>query len=179
MEYIWNEYVDYKLKIKLGIYIFVFFTFQAGFIYIEAADNIKEAKKNYTIIHEKFLNWDNALYGIREYHRRKLYNLLIDMIGHEIETGMDYKISIPDVFEKKYYISDLFNARWLHIHGSTDPASIKEITEKGYVYIKEVERNKYLFSLSGRIEKFRIIETSAGRTVHLYLESIKLHSDIK
>lgn len=149
----------------------------AGFLYSNAADKLSEAKSNYSILREKFSNWDSGLYGVRSYHRRILNSILTDMIGREIETETDYRLSIPDILEKNYYNSDLYNTKWLHIHGRTDVSSINEISQKGTAYIKEIERNKYLFSMSGRILKFRIIETCAGRTIHLYLESVKIRRD--
>jgi len=105
--------------------------------------------------------------------------LLTDLIDSEIQTGRDYKISIPEVFEKRYYSSDLYNYNWLQIHGPADDTSIKWFAEKGSDYIKEVERNKYLFFLSGRIRKFRIVETGYGRSVHLYFESVKITDSVK
>jgi len=51
--------------------------------------------------------------------------------------------------------------------------------EKGSDYIKEVERNKYLFFLSGRIEKYRIVETGYGREIHLYLYSVKITESLE
>jgi hypothetical protein len=164
--------------IRLNIYLTVYILIHFIYISIEATE-LKEAKKNYAVLHELYINWNEALYGLRTHHRNRLYSILTEMIGKEIETGVDYRILIPDVFEKKYFDSDLNNAKWLYIHGNTDQTSIKSISEKGDKFIKEVERNKYLFSLSGKIQKFRLVETSSGRSVHLYLESVKLHSDIK
>lgn len=163
------------INIRLSLVIFIFFL--AGFIYSDAADSKNEANISYRVLREKFNNWDSALYGVRGYHRRRLYYLLVDLIGNEIATETDYRISLPDVIENRYYNSDLYNTKWLHIHGSTDLSSITAITEKGPGYIKEVERNKYLFSLSGRVKKFMIVESCTGRTVHLFLESVKLHMD--
>jgi len=163
---------------NIRIFLIIFFAFHIGFIYtITVADQDSNAGNNYAIIRYKFNNWDSALYGVRSYHRRVLNNLLIDLIGRNIKTGTDYIISISDILEKKYYNSDLYNAKWLHIHGRIDESTIKEITDKGTGYIKEVERNKYLFSLSGKIKKFRIIQNCAGRSVHLYLESVQLRRD--
>jgi len=126
-----------------------------------------------------YINWDSGFFGSRKLYRNRLYRLLTDMIASEIQTGSDYVISIPEVFEKRYYSSDLYNHNWLQIHGPADDLSIKWFAEKGSDYIKEVERNKHLFFLSGRIRKFRIVETGYGRTVHLYLESVKIEESIR
>lgn len=142
------------------------------------AENFTEKKSNYFTLQEMYDKWDAGLFGSRKLYRNRLNRLLTDMIGSDIQTGGDYKISIPDVFEKRYYSSDLYNYNWLQIYGPADDTSIKWFAEKGSDYIKEVERNKYLFFLSGRIKKFRITESEYERTVHLYLEYVNI-SDYK
>ncbi len=142
-------------------------------------DRTLKGRDNYTELKKMYDKWDSGLFGSRKFYRKKLYRLLTDMIGADMQTGRDYTVSIPEVFEKKYYSSDLYNQNWLHIHGPADDSSIREFAEKRDGYIKEVERNKHLFFLSGRVEKFRIIETGYGRNVHLYLESVKITQSIK
>jgi len=148
-------------------------------IKVHGEDLSDKKRDNYLQLKRMYDKWDSGLFGSRKYYKKQLYRLLTDMIGADIQTGRDYKISIPDILEKKYYSSDLYNQNWLHIHGAADISSIKEFAEKGSDYIKEVERNKYLFFLSGRIEKFRIIETGYGRTVHIYLDSVRITESIK
>jgi hypothetical protein len=138
------------------------------------AENYQNKINNYYTLKKMYSNWDAGLFGSRKLYRNRLHRLLIDMIGENIQTGGDYKISIPDVFEKRYYSSDLYNYNWLQIHGPADDTSIKWFAEKGGDFIKEVERNKHLFFLSGRIKKFRITESEYERTVHLYLEYVKI-----
>jgi len=146
---------------------------------IHAVDTSGEGRDNYIRLKIMYEKWNSGLFGSRNLYRRRLNRLLTDMIGKEIQTGLDYNILFADSIEKKYYSSNLYGCDWLHIHGETDRASIKEFSEKGDKYIKEVERNKHLFFLSGKIEKFRIVETGYGREVHLYLESIKISDSIK
>lgn len=136
-------------------------------------------RENYSALKKMYDKWDSGLFGSRKLYRNRLYRLLTDMIETDIQTGQDYRISIPDILEKKHYSSDLYNQNWLHIHGSADRSSIKRFAEKGDSYIKEVERNRYLFFLSGRVEKFKIVETAYGRNVHLYLETVKIADSIK
>lgn len=137
------------------------------------------SRENYSALKKMYEKWDSGLFGSRKLYRNRLYRLLTDMIETDIQTGQDYRISIPDVLEKKHYSSDLYNQNWLHIHGSADDSSIKWFAEKGDSYIKEIERNKLLFFLSGRVEKFRIVETGYGRNVHLYLETVKITDSVK
>jgi hypothetical protein len=164
-------------RIKSGVLILVL----SFFVAIEAhGESLKgTGRANYRELKKIYDKWDSGLFGSRKLYRNRLYRLLTDMIETDIETGKDYKVSIPDVFEKKYYSSDLYNQNWLQIHGPADDSSIKEFAEKGSSYIKEIERNKHLFSLSGKILKFRIIETGYGRNVHLYLDSVKIKESVK
>jgi len=162
---------------KLSILIFFISLLFMNAIYGE--DKSPDGRSNYLTLKKMYINWDNGLFGSRKLYRNRLYRLLTDMIETDIQTGGDYRVSIPDVFEKKYYSSDLYNYNWLHIHGPADDLSIKRFAEKGSDYIKEVERNKHLFFLSGRIKKFRIIETGKERTVHLYLEPVSITDSLK
>lgn len=146
---------------------------------VNGEGNDSKSRENYAELKKMYDKWDIGLFGSRKLYRNRLYRLLTDMIGRDIHTGQDYIVSIPDIFEKKHYSSDLYNQNWLHIHGTADDSSIKWFAEKGNSYVKEVERNKYLFFLSGRVEKFRIVETAYGRNVHLYLEKVKITDNIK
>lgn len=166
-----------KIKINMlslifisGVLIcFLSFFFISG---LHGEDKSTDKRSNYFTLQKMYDKWDTGFFGSRKLYRNRLNRLLTDMIGKDIQTGGDYKISIPDVFEKRYYSSDLYNYNWLQIHGPADDTSLKWFAEKGGDYIKEVERNKHLFFLSGRIRKFRITESDYGRTVHLYLESV-------
>jgi len=166
----------FNSNVKAGIIIILL----SFFCVIETrAENIKDnGSENYIVLKRMYDKWNSGLYGSRKLYRNRLYRLLTDMIETDIKTGRDYTVSIPDVFEKKYYSSDLYNQNWLHIHGEADNLSIRYFSEKGSDYIKEVERNNYLFFLSGRIRKFRIVETGYERNVHLYLESVKIAESV-
>ncbi len=187
-------------KIKTGIFILmlsVFLITDAGgedlslkpeerLISTQENDNKNDTKgrENYLLLKSAFDKWDSGLFGSRKYYRNRLNLLLSDMIGNDIVTARDFRISIPDVFEKRYYSSDLYNCNWLYIHGPADDSSIKMFAEKGNDYIKGVERNMDLFFLSGKVLKFRIGETSSGRysyerSIHIYLESVKIRDSIK
>lgn len=139
----------------------------------------ENGRTNYIILKNIYDRWNTGLYGSGGLYENRLYRLLVDMTGADIVTGKDYNISLPEVYEKKYYSSDLYNHKWLHIHGPVDESSLKKFKESGLDYIKEAERNKYLYHLSGKIEKFRIIENAYGNSVHLYLESVKISDSIK
>jgi len=169
-------------KIKSAILILLLTFFFIG--EVNGEELSRKGRDNYILLKRAYDKWDSGLFGSRKYYRKRLNRLLIDLIDTEIATGQDFTISIPEVFAKRYYSSDLYNQNWLNIHGPADDSSIKMFAEKGNDYIKEVERNKYLFFLSGKIVKFRIGEASPGRyqyerNIHLYLETVKITQSIK
>ncbi len=123
--------------------------------------------------------WDCGLFGSRKLCEDRLYRLLVEMIDADILTGRDYNIPVKNVYEKNYYSSDLYNQKWLHIHGPVDESSIKKFKESGIDYMKQVEKNKNLYFLSGKIKKFRIVKDGFERSIHLYLESVIITDSIK
>jgi hypothetical protein len=92
---------------------------------------------------------------------------------------MDYKISSSAMLSKKYYASDLYDHKWLHIYGDVDRESLKYLLSKGDNFIKDAELKKYLFFVSGKIRKFKIHDSSYGRSIHIYLESVKITDQVE
>lgn len=151
---------------------------------IYGADTGVRGRNNYYLLQKMFARWESGLFGSRNLYRNRLNRVLIEMIDDEIITGHDYTVSIPEIIEKRHYSSDLYNNNWLHIHGIIDDASLLDFKKKGIDYIKEVERNKYLYSLGGKIDKFRIVELQyerykCDRSVHLYLKTVRISDSIK
>jgi len=163
--------------IKSGLFIPILF-FLLMFE-VNGTDISINGRKNYSELKNIYDKWNNGLFGSRKYYRNRLFRLLTDMTGADIQTGKDYNVLIPDVFEKKYYSSDLYDQKWLNIRGPVDVSSKKEFELKGSNYIKELERNKNLFFLSGRVVDFRIVETEYSRSVTLYLDSVKIEESVK
>ncbi len=166
-----------KTRLKPFLFILLFITIIH--FDLSGADKQNAGRNNYLQLQKMFLRWDSGLFGSRKLYRNRLNRVLIDMIDAEISTGRDYNISLPEILEKKHYSSDLYNNSWLHVHGAVDEKSLLEFKNRGSDYIKEVERNKHLFSLTGKISKFRIVESQYERYkyyrgVHLYLESVKI-----
>jgi len=166
--------------------LLVFFTFISTslftFIFInhgDCEDLSSKGRINYYELKEAYDKWDLGLYGSRKYYRSRLNSLLTQKIGEYIRTEMDYNISIYDLVEKKYYASDLYNQKWLHIYGEPDRESLKYLLGKGDIFLEEAELKKYLFFISGKIRKFRIHESDYGRSIHLYLESVKITDKIE
>lgn len=158
----------------LKYFLLLFFLLLVLIGHGDCEDISSAGKLNYYEIKEMFDKWDLGLYGSRKYYRSRLLRLLNKKIGSYIHTEMDYKVSVYDMLEKEYYSSDLYNHKWLHFHGDADKESLKFLLEKGNNYMEDVELKKYLFFISGKIKTFRIDETDYGRSIHLYLESVKI-----
>ena len=169
---------------KSKYFLLVFFTF-LSFLFInfinqgDCEDLSSKGRINYYELKEAFDKWDAGLYGSRKYYRRRLNSLLNQKIGAYIRTEMDYKISSSALVGKKYYASDLYDHKWLHIHGAVDKESLKYLLGKGDNFIKDAELKKYLFFISGKIRKFWIHESDYGRSIHLYLESVKITDTVE
>ena len=163
-------------------FLLVFFTFIFTSFFVNHGDSEDISSKgriNYYELKEAYDKWDLGLYGSRKYYRRRLNSLLTQKIGAYIRTEMDYNISIYDLVEKKYYASDLYNHKWLHIYGEPDRESLKYLLGKGDSFIKDAELKKYLFFISGKIRKFKIDDSDYGRSIHLYLESVKITDKVE
>jgi hypothetical protein len=128
--------------------------------YGDSEDLSSTGRTNFYELKELYDKWDLGLYGSRKYFRSKLNSLLTKKIGSYIYSEMDYRISVYDMVEKRYYSSDLYNHKWLHFHGEVDKESLKYLLGKGY---NVIEDKKYLFFISGKIKKFRIHESEYGR----------------
>lgn len=171
------------LKLLKFSIIFIPFIFSPlSDLYSEEA--ISKGLDNYLKLKIMYDNWDTGLFGSRNHYRNRLNRLLLDMIDSEILTFRDYKISADDILIKKYYSSDLYNQHWLIIHGVPDEKSIREFKDKGADYLKDAEKNKRLFFLSGKIKRFRIFEShyeryKDERKVHIYLESVRITESYK
>ena len=177
-----NKYKKHSLLLFLTFFFFTFFEFffisHGDCEDLSSKDLLSIGRLNYYELKEAFDNWDLGLYGSRKYYRRRLNSFLTKKIGEYIRTEMDYKISIYDLVEKKYYSSDLYNQKWLHIHGEADKESLKYLIGKGDNFIRDMELKKYLFFISGKIKTFRIRESDYGRSIHLYLESVKISDSV-
>ena len=169
--------LENKYKKHFLLLFFTFFIFSL-ISHGDCEDLSSIGRLNYYELKEAFDKWDLGLYGSRKYYRSRLNSFLTKKIGAYVMTEMDYKISVYDLVEKKYYSSDLYNHKWLHIHGEADKESLKYLIEKWDNYIKDIELKKYLFFISGKIKKFKIHESDYGRSIHLYLESVKISDNV-
>ena len=85
----------YNIRIY-SIIVFISFSSVALCKNEELSEN---GRNNYAVLKRAYDKWESGLFGSRKLYRNRLNLLLIDMIGFNIETGGDYVISIPDVFE--------------------------------------------------------------------------------
>ena len=130
----------------------------------------------YAGIKTLYNKWDLGLFGSRKYYRGRLYRHLVDAIGRDIVTDYDYILPMPDSLIKKSIVSDLGHGKWLHIHGHLNKDDVKKLIGQGTRYVRDLERRKYLFSLSGRIKSFRLQEAVGKRWIHLYLDRVGIRA---
>jgi hypothetical protein len=136
---------------------------------------MNEAQKNFLLIKEYYTRWQIGLYGSSRAYLRKLKSHLVRTIGKKIETDKSYIIESPGSHIDKKIVCKLRECRWLKIHGMVDVSELKELVEKNRTLVNTWWRSGMLFSVSGRVRKFRIGRDSFGDTVELYLQIIKVH----
>ncbi len=128
---------------------------------------------NYLSIRRYYLRWDQEDAASRGYFRNLLYDYLVEMIGREIKTDYDYIPEYPDI-EISDHRARIRSGEWLVISGEISAENIKEIDVFRKKYGRNSQPGKGLFSISGRIKKFRLSDYSGGRSVYLYLDDMKI-----
>jgi hypothetical protein len=93
------------------------------------------------------------------------------MIGRDITTDFDY---IPEYFDRNTYESRFRSGEWLVITGTINGENIKEIDALRSKLGRNSQPGKGLFSISGRIKKFRLSDFSEKRRVYLHLDDMKI-----
>jgi len=131
-----------------------------------------EGLRNYTSIRTAHIKWEMGLWGSKSYYEKQLRQLLIDMLERDITTDFDYIPDLERIIAQKVFTPDIFSGKWLQIHGPLDPESLKMVLARGRDYIRDIEKRKYLFAISGRIKKFRLEDSQRGRILHLHLHRV-------
>ncbi|HON17151.1 MAG TPA: hypothetical protein PLA51_11805 [Spirochaetota bacterium] len=127
----------------------------------------REASDNYLELRRYYLKWSSGPPGSASYFRKILYSHLVEMIGKEIKTDYDYTLWSFDgnTIEAKFACS-----QWLVLKGEI---SDRETLKKVQLGKNFEEKTKLLFSISGKIKRFRLSEYEGERKVFLILENIK------
>jgi len=138
------------------------------------ADECAGAAENYFNLRSMFIRWDTGFTGSKTHHRKRLNRYLADLIGCDIKTDYDFLID-PRLFTGDAdFSSDIIYNNWLYIHGEMDPEQKKGDLPGYEQLLRERVINKTLFAVSGKIRRFRIVESFRGRSVHLYLDRLRL-----
>lgn len=132
-----------------------------------------EGRSNYLNIRRYYLKWDQGFDGSRWYFRKNLYSCLVELIGRDITTDYDY---IPEYADEVTHQSRFRSGEWLVISGVITGEDLKEIDLFREKYGRSSQPGKGLFSISGRIKKFRLSEYSEKRRVYLYLDGMKVNA---
>jgi len=132
----------------------------------------KEASDNYLELRRYYLNWSSGPPGSGSYFRKLLYSYLVEMIGKEIKTDYDYTLWSFDnnTVEAKFTFS-----QWLVIKGEI---SDREILQRIKLNKNFEEKTKLLFSITGKIKRFRLSEYEGERKVFLVLDNIQIETSL-
>jgi hypothetical protein len=153
--------------LSIGLFLFLLIP-----LYGNTGDNV--GLHNYTAIRTAHIKWEAGLWGSKSYYEKQLRQLLIDMIEKDITTDFDYIPDLGRISAQKVFIPDTYSGKWLQVHGPLEQESLKNILGRGRDYIRDIEKNKYLFALSGRIKRFRLEDSQRGRILHLQLHRVTL-----
>ncbi len=158
----------YTLRLMILIALCLFFSLK-----IEA-DECAGASENYFNMRSMFIRWDTGFTGSKTRHRKMLNRFLADLIGCDVKTDYDFLID-PRLFtENADFSSDIIYNDWLYVHGEMDPEQKKGGMPGYEQLLRERIINKTLFAVSGKIKRFRIVESFRGRSVHIYLDRLRL-----
>jgi hypothetical protein len=138
------------------------------------AGETSQGEKNFFLLRESYRKWDEGLFGSRNYYKRKIQNLLNEMVGKEIVTEYDYTVVSSDGGNDKIVVCNLQWGRWLHVHGELDEESIKKIAGPDVNILRSWWRSGILVAVAGTLKKFRLEREAGGRTVHIYLDKVRL-----
>ena len=154
------------------IFILLVISLAAGLaLYGEEAVKADEGRKNYLVIRKMYYKWDRGPVGSKWYFRKQLYRMLVEMIGRDIRTDSDYT---PEFYDDSTHVSKTESGKWLVVHGEISPENMKKINALRKKYGSHSQPGKGLFSVSGRIRKFRLSEYTDRRRVYLYLDDMRL-----
>ncbi|HOP63654.1 MAG TPA: hypothetical protein PK358_03890 [Spirochaetota bacterium] len=151
---------------------FFFFAFLLCSVLLSGRESSSDpGRENYLSIRRHYYKWDQGFEGSKGYFRKELYFYLIEMIGREIKTDYDF---IPEYADSATHRSRLRSGRWLVITGIITADNYREIESYRKKYGRNSQPGKGLFSISGRIKKFRLSDYSGNREVYLYLDDMRL-----
>ncbi len=133
---------------------------------------VPEGTRNFIELHGVYMKWRDGFFGSRTHYRNRLYFLLLDMMGHRIVTGYDYRLISPElVYEQKLRFA-FYGDDWLHIDGKVDRESIKKINGDDSSLLRTWWRSGKLVSVSGILRDYRIDDW--GKRIHVVLDDIKV-----
>ncbi|MCL1912079.1 MAG: hypothetical protein FWG13_07730 [Leptospirales bacterium] len=138
---------------------------------LSGEEKISEAEQNYLALRDLYIDWKEALFGSKNVRRRDLYRFCLDLIGNEIESGVDFALLAPQSIDGRSIGSLLSmpEPSWLYVHGELDEASFKDA-------VKNSSSNwKRLFKIKGRVLKFRLDRNPSADNVDLWLEKIFIY----
>lgn len=138
----------------------------------EKNEKIDEGKKNFLVLHSVYLKWRDGFFGSRTHYRTQLYYMLLEMMGHRIETGYDYVFDTPSMVYQQKLRFAFYGDDWLHIEGKVNKESIKKIIGDDSSLLLSWWRSKKLVSVSGILRDYRIDDWQ--KKIYVVLENIEV-----
>jgi len=139
-----------------------------------AASEPGDAVKNYLTIKKLHWYWKNGPSYARRIYKRDLQLFLTELIGNTIETDMSYIIQSPGDLADKKVECNLIDCRWLYFYGPVDVENLRGMVKNDPALLKKWWRSGHLFSLSGKVKKYRFGRDIYGETVEINLDKIAL-----
>jgi hypothetical protein len=133
-----------------------------------------KAFENYITLKKLHLDWTNGLPGSGNYHKRKIYEYLVSIIGQEIKTEYDYVLESAGSPAGLKIMPKFISYNWLMINGKITGDSVKNMDGFDSKAVEMSWRTKKLISVNGILKNFRIGSGRRGDVITIYLENIRL-----
>ena len=137
-------------------------------------DTANKAFENYIDLKKFYLEWNNGLPGSGNYHKRKIREFLISIIGKEILTEYNFTLETTGVPSEMRLVCGFSLDKWLQIKGKINTETIKNISNYAASRVEKSWALKKLLSVKGRIKNFKLGSGSRCTLITLYLDDIQL-----
>ena len=130
----------------------IVFCFFFAFAFVSASE---DASGNYLDIVRHYINWQNALFGSQNFHRRELVSLLLSLNKKNIKTGYDYVLFYPSPLDEKRYNCKFNLYSGLKIEVLLPVDKVNKI--KGEL-TSSLWKSRQVISISGKLRKFFVTD---------------------
>ncbi len=132
---------------------------------ISSVENYYRLKKAYTL-------WHEGLFGSRKYNEYELLDLLESLRGKQITTPAEFILLVPESITRPQVTCRFKTCRWLKLKGEIDGEALQPFLKRDPELLRKWWRTRKLFSITGRIKKFRLTRDAGGDIIELWLDKI-------